>query len=126
METSRGGPSGSSPWPERRSSSRTGARPPRFSTSSHVIRKAAYSAIEFGETRGRQAITVTFRDGSTFGPHRVTDIDVLDRFGRIIGTLYDFADDAVMKAGWNWNLFNNDGSLDLIQPAVETDTTMNV
>jgi len=28
----------------------------------------------------------------------------------VLGVLYDFADDVVPKAGWNYNLLNNDSS----------------
>ena len=74
--------------------------------------------IEFGEFRGRQAITVTLLSG-TVGPVRVTDIDVLDPStvpATVLGELYDFADDRVPKAGWNWNLVNNDGSQGIHNP----------
>jgi hypothetical protein len=72
--------------------------------------------LEFGETRGRQAITVTLIDESVIGPLRVTDVDVLDPRGNVIGTLYDFADERVIKAGWNWNLVNNDASRGIHNP----------
>jgi hypothetical protein len=72
--------------------------------------------IEFGETRGRQAITVTFVSGTVVGPTRMNDIDVLDGTGAVLGELYDFADDRVIKAGWNWNLANNDGSHGIHNP----------
>jgi hypothetical protein len=74
------------------------------------------AAIQFGETRGRQAITVIFNVGGTFGPYRMTDVDVLDGTPAVIGQLYDFADPALIKSGWNWNLFNNDGSLGVHNP----------
>jgi hypothetical protein len=74
------------------------------------------AALEFGETRGRQAITVTFVGDETFGPYRVTDVDVRDEADASVGTLYDFAEDDLMKAGWNWNLFNNDGSVGVHNP----------
>jgi hypothetical protein len=73
--------------------------------------------LEFGETRGRQAITVTLTDGSTIGPVRMSDIDVLDPRDKVMGELYDFADDRVIKAGWNWNLVNNDSSRGLHNPS---------
>jgi hypothetical protein len=75
-----------------------------------------YLDVVFGETRGRQAITVILADFSEVGPLRVTDIDVLNPRGRIIGTLYDFADERVIKAGWNWNLVHNDSSLGIHNP----------
>jgi formate-dependent nitrite reductase cytochrome c552 subunit len=65
--------------------------------------------LVFGETRGRQAITVTLINGEMFGPLRVNDVRVIDG-GVDMGELYDFADDRLIKAGWNYNLANNDGS----------------
>jgi hypothetical protein len=73
--------------------------------------------IVFGETRGRQAITVTLADGSEVGPLRVSDIDVIDPRGKLMGTLYDFADPRVIKAGWNWNLVHNDQSGGIHNPS---------
>ena len=75
--------------------------------------------IEFGERRGRQAITVTLLSGPTIGPVSVADIDVLDPStmpATVLGELYDFADDRLPKAGWNWNLVNNDGSRGVHNP----------
>jgi hypothetical protein len=74
-------------------------------------------AIEFGEYRGRQAITVTFLDATTVGPVRMSDIGVLDAGTLVLqGELYDFADERLPKAGWNWNLVNNDGSRGVHNP----------
>jgi hypothetical protein len=74
------------------------------------------AALEFGETRGRQAITVAFVGDETFGPYRVTDVDVRDEADASVGTLYNFAEDNLIKAGWNWNLINNDGSVGVHNP----------
>jgi hypothetical protein len=75
-----------------------------------VADMADVADIMFGESHGRQAITVTFADGMAFGPYRMNDVDVLDGGGSVLGELYDFADARIIKAGWNWNLANNDGS----------------
>jgi hypothetical protein len=65
--------------------------------------------IQFGESRGRQAITVTFDDASEVGPTGVNSVLVLE--GAVeLGALYDFADEALPKSGWNWALIHNDGS----------------
>ncbi len=72
--------------------------------------------IAFGESHGRQAITVGFTGGTTIGPVRMNDVDVLDASAEVLGELYDFADDTVIKAGWNWNLVNNDGSKGVHNP----------
>jgi hypothetical protein len=74
------------------------------------------SDIEFGEYRGRQAITVTFTFG-TGGPYRISDVEVIDGVTLLPkGNLYENADAAIVKAGWNWNLANNDGSRGVHNP----------
>ena len=77
--------------------------------------------LEFGESRGRQAITVTLTDATTLGPFRMNDVIVRDEAGEDLGQLYDFADDALIKAGWNWNLVNNDGSKGVHNPGFATE-----
>ncbi len=72
--------------------------------------------LEFGEFRGRQAITVTLADGMVVGPARLPDVRVLDGGGEDTGELYDFVDDRLAKAGWNWNLYTNDGSQGVHNP----------
>jgi hypothetical protein len=72
---------------------------------------AEITDLVFGEYRGRQSITVTFTDTTTLGPYRMTDVDVVDATPVVIGQLYDFADPDLIKAGWNWGLIHNDGSL---------------
>jgi len=66
--------------------------------------------IEFGDSRGRQAITVTFADSTSVGPVGMNSVDVVDSGGVVLGILYDFADEGLPKAGWNYFLVNNDGS----------------
>ena len=61
-------------------------------------------------------MTVTFTDASVVGPVRMPDVDVLDAGDVVLGTLYDFADDSLPKAGWNWALVHNDGSLGIHNP----------
>jgi hypothetical protein len=78
---------------------------------------AQIQEIEFGETRGRQALGFTFTDGTVIDLTRVTDIDVIDGSGAVIGELYDFADERLIKSGWNWNLVNNDGSRGIHNPS---------
>jgi hypothetical protein len=82
-----------------------------------VIDDAAdIQAIEFGEFRGRQAITVTFTDTTVVGPTRMPDIDVVDAFNVVQGELYDFAHPTIPKAGWNYLLAHNDGSRGVHNP----------
>jgi formate-dependent nitrite reductase cytochrome c552 subunit len=71
---------------------------------------AEIASLDFGEARGRQAITVTLAGGDVLGPYRLPDVLVLDAADAELGGLYDFADPRLIKAGWNWNLANNDGS----------------
>jgi hypothetical protein len=72
---------------------------------------ADIAQIAFSETRGRQAITVTFTDTTTVGPVGVNSVDVVNSSSAVVGELYDFADDAIPKAGWNYNLIATDKSL---------------
>lgn len=78
---------------------------------------AEIADLEFGESHGRQAITVTVTDGTAYGPFRVNDVSVLDGTGTALGELYDFAEDDLIKAGWNWSLITNDGSGGVHNPA---------
>ena len=73
--------------------------------------------IVFGESRGRQAMTLTFTDATTLGPYRLSDVDVLDDSFVLLGQLYDFADPNLIKAGWNWGLIHNDGSGGIHNPS---------
>jgi hypothetical protein len=47
---------------------------------------------------------------------RMSDVDVLDG-GEFLGTIYDLAPEALPKAGWNWTLIHNDGSLGVHNPS---------
>jgi hypothetical protein len=71
---------------------------------------ADITEIVFGDSRGRQAITVTFTDSTTVGPVGLNSVDVVDGSSAVLGSLYDFADESLPKAGWNYFLINNDGS----------------
>jgi len=64
--------------------------------------------IEFTESHGRQAITVTL-DGvpDPIGPLAMTDVGVV---GPDAGELYDTADDRLPKSGWNYTLLESDSS----------------
>lgn len=77
---------------------------------------AEITSIAFSETRGRQALTFTFEDGTALGPIRVTDMTVLDSEGMEAGALYDTADERLIKAGWNYILAHNDGSQGVHNP----------
>ena len=77
--------------------------------------------IILGESRGRQAITIVFEDESELGPYGINSIDVLDNLDVVIGELYDFAEPELPKAGWNWALVNNDGSLGVHAPTFAYD-----
>ncbi|MHC4991013.1 MAG: carboxypeptidase-like regulatory domain-containing protein, partial [Planctomycetota bacterium] len=81
-----------------------------------ITSAAEISEIVFGEYRGRQSMTITFTDMSTVGPYRMSDVAVLDPMMAFIGDFYDFADPSLIKAGWNWGLVHNDGSLGAHNP----------
>ena len=53
----------------------------------------------------------------TFGPYRMNDVDILDSGMVFIEGFYDSAPPEIIKAGWNWNLANNDGSLGVHNPS---------
>jgi formate-dependent nitrite reductase cytochrome c552 subunit len=72
--------------------------------------------IEFGEYRGRQAITVTLTDSTVIGPVRLADVNVETDAGVLLDEFYNRADDRLPRAGWNWNLINNDGSVGVHNP----------
>ena len=75
-----------------------------------ITNAADITGIVFGDSRGRQAITVTFTDSTTVGPVAVNSVDVVNSSGVVLGSLYDFADESLPKAGWNYFLINNDSS----------------
>jgi mono/diheme cytochrome c family protein len=70
--------------------------------------------IVFGESRGQQAMTVTFAGDVTMGPYAMTAVDVLQPDDPnppvVVGQLYDVAAPELVKAGWNYWLIENDGS----------------
>ena len=73
---------------------------------------ADIAQIELTESsRGRQAIAVTLADTTTVGPLGLNSVDVLAANGTVLGELYDFADEALPKAGWNYYLVDTDKSL---------------
>jgi len=73
--------------------------------------------IVFGEFRGRQALTVVLTDDTVLGPFRIPDIEVLRPAPMPAVALEDVADPDLLKAGWNWNLVNNDGSRGVHNPS---------
>jgi hypothetical protein len=71
--------------------------------------------IELTESRGRQAIFMTI-DGVTSGAVRLGDVVVLDPDDVELGEIYNLADPDLAKAGWNYFLVHNDGSLGIHNP----------
>jgi hypothetical protein len=71
--------------------------------------------IMFSEYRGRQAITVDLMTHAP-GPYRVNDVKVVDAGNNVLGQLYDFADNRIIKAGWNYHLIHSDGSSGIHNP----------
>ncbi|HUU94596.1 MAG TPA: carboxypeptidase regulatory-like domain-containing protein [Phycisphaerae bacterium] len=74
------------------------------------------ATIVFGESHGRQAITVTLTDSTVIGPVRLSDVNVEDGGGAVLDEFYNRADDRLPRAGWNWILLNNDGSVGVHNP----------
>ena len=73
------------------------------------------AGIEFGESRGRQAMAITFTDGSEVGLTAMTSIDVVPPMGETVD-LYRVANPFLIKAGWNYTLLHSDGSLGVHNP----------
>jgi hypothetical protein len=71
--------------------------------------------IQLGESRGRQAITVTLTDGRTRNLVGMNSVKVVPPMGSPFG-IYDVAPPNLMKAFWNWALVTNDGSLGVHNP----------
>jgi hypothetical protein len=67
---------------------------------------AQIQAIHLSHSRGRQALVFDLDSGS-FGPLRLTTIDVVGPSG---GTLFDQADEVVLKSTWNALLVETDSS----------------
>ncbi len=76
---------------------------------------ATIAELEFGSARGRQAIGVTFTDDTGVGLTRLTDVDVVRPDGSTVA-VYNVVSANLLKAGWNWNLVNSDGSLGIHNP----------
>ena len=74
------------------------------------------ASIDYSESRGRQAITVTFTDESVVGPAGMNRVSVTDPAGIDLGEIYSLGDDRLPRAGWNYNLVNNDGSKGVHNP----------
>jgi hypothetical protein len=64
----------------------------------------------FGESSGRQAITVELTGGGTVGPIAVNSVRVLNGTTDL-GDLYQFVSPSIPKAGWNFLLVTDDQSL---------------
>jgi hypothetical protein len=80
--------------------------------------------IDFGESHGRQAVAFNFVDMTTVELTGLNDIFVRDGVMTMncpmmaaSCELYDFADDRLIKSGWNYNLVNNDGSGGIHNPS---------
>jgi len=79
-----------------------------------------FTAVEFGTSHGRQAISVTLADDTVVGPIALNNVKVIDGTDTDIGELYAFADAALPKAGWNYFLVNNDSSKGVHNPSFVT------
>jgi hypothetical protein len=85
-----------------------------------VTDTADVADLEFGESRGRQDITVTFTAGDPLVvTARMNAANVHDAAHTDLGLLYDplFSPDALVKSGWNYGLVHNDLSRGVHNPA---------
>jgi len=72
-------------------------------------------SVEFDESRGSQALTVTLMGGMSFGPISMGNINVVPAMGSP-ARYYTVMNDALSKAGWNWALISADGSKGVHNP----------
>ncbi|MGD8440709.1 MAG: multiheme c-type cytochrome [Holophagae bacterium] len=77
-------------------------------------------AVEFSETRGRQALIVTLSDNMEYGPYGVGNIDVVPAAGDPVA-IWTVAPGDLLKSGWNFLLFETDGSLGVHNPSFAED-----
>ncbi len=73
--------------------------------------------IQLAESRGRQALTITFTDTTVVGPTAVNSIKVVPPGGAPY-EIYNGINPFVIKAFWNLLMFEADGSLGVHNPTV--------
>jgi hypothetical protein len=73
-------------------------------------------AIELGEARGRQALGFRLTGGRVIDPLRIDDVRVIQPAPLPAAGIYDFADEGLIKAGWNYHLVHADGSRGIHNP----------
>jgi hypothetical protein len=71
--------------------------------------------IQLGESRGRQALTITFNDSTVVGPTSVASIDVVPPAGEPY-EIYRAVNPLLIKAFWNLLMLEADGSLGVHNP----------
>jgi len=72
-------------------------------------------AVEFSETRGRQAVIVTLTDNMEYGPYGVGSVDVVPSEGEPYA-LWTAAPGDLLKSGWNFLIVETDSSLGVHNP----------
>jgi hypothetical protein len=77
-------------------------------------------AVEFSETRGRQALIVTLSDSMEYGPTGIGSIDVVPAEGEPYA-IVTIAPDDLLKSGWNFLMAEADGSLGVHNPSFAED-----
>lgn len=77
---------------------------------------AGIARVVLGESRGRQALTVVLVDDTEIGPLAVSSIDVVRPTPMPAVALSDVVEPELLKAGWNWALVTNDGSMGVHNP----------
>jgi len=81
---------------------------------------ATIDVLQFADVHGRQGVDITLTGGTALGGVRLPDVKVIDGSATDLGELYDFADEALAKSGWNWILIHNDGSHGVHNPSFVT------
>ncbi len=81
-----------------------------------VANAADIKSVEFEESHGQQALTVTLADGKKIADVTMGSVKVVRPGGTSVA-LYSVADPSIAKAGWNYFMVNSDKSLGVHNPA---------
>ena len=82
-----------------------------------------FEVHHFSSSHGRQAVTVTV-NGVDYEHITLNSVDVVAPDLTVLGLLYDFADEALPKSGWNYLLVTADGSMGVHNPTYAFDVVV--
>jgi Carboxypeptidase regulatory-like domain len=80
---------------------------------------AEIADLELSDSQGRLAIAVQLTAGGTAGPTGLNSVAV-EQDASDLGDLWEFLDDRLLRAGWNWALLTSEGSRGVHNNAFET------